>query len=92
VHVGDPDRALARAYIEAYRRAGGVDAPFAVTDLAELVSVRLAWFDFNVRRALGERVRDESDRAYGLGVVQRNREQLPRFARSLGAWLSVVAD
>jgi hypothetical protein len=92
VHLGDPDAAVARAFVDAYRRAADTNEAFQATDLAELVSVRLGWFDFNVRRALGERVRDESDRQVGLNVVRRNVEQLPRFARSLDAWFSVLAD
>jgi len=92
VHVGDPDRAVARAFVESYRRGGGVAAPFARTDLAELVSARLTWFDFNVRRALGERVLDDRQRAYGRAAVRRNTEQIPRFVRSLDAWLAAVAD
>ena len=90
VHLGDPDPTNARAYVEAYRRAGGDDAPFHSTDLAELVSLRLGWFDFNVRRALGERLRDIADRQLGANVVRRNVEQLPRFARSLEAWIAVL--
>ena len=91
VHRGDPDAANARTYVDAYRRAGGDDEPFRATDLAELVSLRLGWFDFNVRRALGERVRDDADRELGANVVRRNVEQLPRFARSLEAWIVVLA-
>ncbi len=92
VHRGDPDPTAARAFIDGYRRNGGLGEPFRPTDLAELVSVRLGWFDFNMRRALGERVRDEADREVGENVVQRNLTQLPRFARSLDAWLAVLGD
>jgi hypothetical protein len=92
VHMGDPAPAIARAFIDAYRRAGGSDERFRATDLAELVAVRLGWFDFNIRRALGEQVRDEADREYGAGVVRRNVEQLPRFARSLAAWVAALGD
>jgi thiamine kinase-like enzyme len=90
VHRGDPDAGVAHAFVDAYRRAANTNDRFQATDLAELVSVRLGWFEFNVRRALGERVRDESDRQVGLNVVRRNAEQLPRFARSLDAWLAVL--
>jgi Phosphotransferase enzyme family len=92
VHLGDPDLAVARAFVDAYRRAAGTNERFQETDLAELVALRLAWFDFNVRRALGERARDESDRQLGVSVVRRNVTQLPRFARSLDDWLAVLAD
>lgn len=91
VHLGDPDIDLARAFVDAYRRAAGTNDGFQMTDLAELVSVRLGWFEFNVRRALGERVRDASDQQQGINVVRRNVEQLPRFARSLDTWLKVLA-
>lgn len=90
VHRGDPDPTVARALVDAYRRGGGVAEPFRPTDLADLVALRIAWFDFNVHRALGERVRDESDRELGAAVVRRNVTQLPRFARSIGAWLSIL--
>jgi thiamine kinase-like enzyme len=92
VHLSDPDATLARAFVDAYRRAAGTNDRFQWTDLAELVSLRLGWLDFNVRRALGERARDGSDQQQGINVVRRNVEQLPRFARSLDAWLSVLAD
>ncbi len=90
VHRGEPDPAVARAFVDGYRRDGGVSEAFRLTDLAELVAVRLFWFEFNVHRALGARVRDESDRALGAAVVRRNVTQLPRFARSLGAWLAIL--
>lgn len=90
VHRGDPDPTIARAFIDAYRRDGGVNEVFRPTDLAELVAVRLGWFEFNLHRALGERVRGESDRGFGVSGVRRNVTQLPRFARSLDAWLGVL--
>lgn len=92
VHRGDPVPAIARAFVAAYRREGGADGRFRATDLAELVSVRLAWFDFNVRRVLGERARDELDRANGEAVVRRNFSRLPLFARSLERWVDVLGD
>ena len=92
LHLRDPDPALARAYIEAYRLGAGTSERFRATDLAELVAVRLGWFDFNVHRALGERVRDASDIAVGANVVRRNLTELPRFARSLDTWLAVLGD
>ncbi len=92
VHLGDPDRAAARGFIDAYRVAAGSNEQFQTTDLAELVSLRLGWFDFNVRRALGERARDDADRQAGANVVRRNVTQLPRFAASLNHWLTVLTD
>jgi hypothetical protein len=65
---------------------------FHPTDLAELVALRLGWFEFNVHRALGERIRDDSDRQLGENAIRRNIEQLPRFGRSLDAWLAVLTD
>ncbi len=81
---------VVRASIEAYRSRSGITERFRRTDLAELVSVRLGWFDFNLRRTLGERVREDSDREVGASVVRRNLTQLPRFARSLDDWLTVI--
>jgi hypothetical protein len=92
VHLGDPDVNLARAFVNAYRRAAGTNETFQAYDLAELVSVRLGWFAFNVRRSLGERVRDDADRQLGVNVLRRNVEQLPRFARSLDDWFAILAD
>ena len=92
LHLGDPSPEIARAFVDAYRRAGGIDEPFRHTDLAELVSARLGWFDFNVRRALGERALDDEDRRAGAAVIARNVTQLPRFASSLTAWLAVLGD
>ena len=90
VHFGDPDAAVARAFVEAYRGNGGVDETFRRTDLAELFGERLGWFRFNVRRALGELMRDETDRAGGEHAIRRNVTQLPRFVRSRDAWLAVL--
>lgn len=92
VHLGDPDPDLARAFVDSYRRTAGMDERFQPTDLAELVSVRLGWLDFNLRRALGEHIRDDADREAGVNVVRRNVEQIPRFVRSLGAWLRILTD
>jgi aminoglycoside phosphotransferase (APT) family kinase protein len=92
VHLGDPDPAGARAVVDAYRRAAGTSERFRPTDLAELVALRLGWFDFNVRRALGERARDDADRQAGVRVIRQNVAQLPRFARSLDDWLAVLGD
>ncbi len=92
VRLGDPDRALAHAFIGAYRRAGGIDVRFRPGDVAELVSRQLTWMNFNVRRALGERLRDDSDREAGMDVIRRNAAELPRFVRSLDTWLAALAD
>jgi aminoglycoside phosphotransferase (APT) family kinase protein len=92
VHAHEPDVDAARTYVDAYRRAGGIDEPFRPTDLAELVALRLSWLNFNLRRALGERIRDESDRDAGVRVIRRQVEQLPRFVRSLEAWVAVLGD
>ena len=80
VHLGDPDPTIARAFADAYRSASGMGEEFHATDLAELVALRLGWFEFNVHRALGERIRDDSDRQLGENAIRRNIEQLPRFA------------
>jgi Phosphotransferase enzyme family len=92
VHRIDPDEATARAFVAAYRKAGGVDDAFRATDIAELVSLRLGWLDFNVRRALGERLRDASDRDAGVRVIRTNVEQLSRFVRSLDTWIAVLGE
>lgn len=90
VRLGDPSRPLVQAFIGAYRGAGGRHMSFQPGDLAGLVSRQLVWFNFNVRRALGERARDDADRAAGAEAIHANARQLPRFLRSLDAWLSVL--
>lgn len=90
VHLGDPAPSLAHAFVDAYRRSTGTDEPFRSTDLAELVSVRLGWFHFNVLRALGDAARDAADRIAGENVIRRNVTELPRFASSLDSWLAVL--
>jgi thiamine kinase-like enzyme len=92
VLLGDPDREIARRFIEAYRCAGGDASPFRGSDLAEFISGRLGWLDLSVRRALGGRLRDASDQQYGAQVIHRYEEHLPRCARSLDAWLAALAD
>lgn len=92
VHRGDPDPALAHAFVGAYREASGTSDRFCRTDLAELVALRLAWLDFNMARALGERVIQPSDPQAGMNVIERNLVQVPRFARSLDQWLAILMD
>lgn len=91
VHAQEPDAQAARAFVDAYRAVAGADVRFQPGDLAELVALRLAWLEFNAHRALGERVLDGADRAFGMNVIRRNVVQLPRFARSLDAWLAVLS-
>jgi Ser/Thr protein kinase RdoA (MazF antagonist) len=90
LHLGEPDVDAVRAYADAYTGEAPPTWKLQPHDLAELVSLRLGWFEFNVHRALGERIRDDADRAVGLNVIRRNVEQLPRFLRSLNAWLAIV--
>jgi thiamine kinase-like enzyme len=92
VHLGEPDRKTVHAYVTAYRRAGGEGEAFRSSDLAELVSARLRWFDFNVRRILGEHTRDDADREAGSRVIQRNFTQLPRFVASLDRWVRLLGE
>ena len=90
--LGDPDREIARSFVEAYRRAGGDPSPFRRTDLAEFISGRLGWLDLSLRRALGDRIRHASDRQYGAQVIHNYEDHLPRCARSLDAWLAVLME
>jgi thiamine kinase-like enzyme len=92
VWLGEPDARLANAFVDEYRSAGGGDFTFRPHDVAELVSKQLTWFNFNVRRAFGEHLRDASDRQAGVGVIRWNSKELPRFARSLDAWLTTLTD
>ncbi len=92
LHLGDPDPLVARAVVEAYRRNDGLAETFRHTDLAETFRQRLAWVRFNVRRALGELRRDETDRRAGENVIRRNVSELPRFARSIDQWLDELGE
>jgi hypothetical protein len=89
VGLGEPDRRAASSLIEGYRRAGGVfDARDG--DLDEFALVTVGWFEFNVRRAIGEGARDDADRATGDALVRRGFKDLPRYARSVERWLTML--
>jgi hypothetical protein len=48
--LGEPDWRIARAWIRAYREAGGELDRIRPGDLGEYVSVAIWWFEYNVRR------------------------------------------
>ena len=86
VHLGEPDPGVARAMTAAYRAGGGeFDAP-RKADFVEFIGDVLSWLEYNIRRTLGERLHDESDRALGDRQARQMLENLPRFERSLDSW------
>lgn len=86
VHLGEPDPAIAKALTAAYRAGGGeFDAP-RKADFVEFIGEVLSWLEYNIRRTLGERLHDESDRALGDREARQMLGNLPRFQRSLDSW------
>jgi Ser/Thr protein kinase RdoA (MazF antagonist) len=79
--VGDTtlDAALARALIDGYRAAGGVLGRRTRGDFAGFISKELVWLEFNVRRALGERLQGASDRELGDRKARDMLARVPRF-------------
>jgi hypothetical protein len=90
--LGEPDWRVVRAWIRAYRAAGGDMDPLLPGDLGEYVSVALWWFEYNVRRAMGERAIDQVDRARGLDMARREFRSLPRLLGSLDRWTRVLGE
>lgn len=89
VDLGAPDARAARGVVEGYRRAGGV-LDVQRTDFGEFIAIALDWFDMNLRRTLGEWLRDEGDRALGEDIVRASLRNLPRFARSIDFWVQLL--
>lgn len=92
VQLGEPDWKVVQAWIGAYREAGGELDRILPGDLAEFVVVAIWWFEYNVRRALGERARDDTDRAMSADVARREFKSLPRVLRSLERWERVLGE
>jgi len=86
VHLGEPDPAIAKALTAAYRAGGGEFEAPRKADFVEFIGEVLSWLEYNIRRALGERLHDESDRALGDRQARQMLENLPRFQRSLDSW------
>lgn len=83
VDGGTLDADLARALIAGYRQAGGVLGHRSRTDFAGFISKELVWLEFNVRRALGERLQDASDRELGDRKAREMLARVPGFAALL---------
>ena len=79
---------LARALIDGYRDAGGEFGRRRRADFAGFISKELVWLEFNVRRALGERLQDASDRALGDRKAREMLARVPAF----GALLDSAAE
>jgi len=92
VGLGEPDWKVVRAWIRGYREAGGKLDSIQPGDLGEFVSVAIWWFEYNVRRALGERARDEADRRLGMDMARREFKSLPRVLGSIERWARVLGE
>ncbi len=90
--LGEPDWRVVRAWIQAYREAGGELDRIQPGDLGEYVSVAIWWFEYNLRRALGERARDEADRRLGAEMARREFKSLPRLMGSLERWERLLGE
>ncbi|HLB23822.1 MAG TPA: phosphotransferase, partial [Dehalococcoidia bacterium] len=90
--LGEPDWRIVRAWIRAYREAGGELDRIRPGDLGEYVSVAISGFEYNVRRALGERARDEADRRMGTDMARREFKSLPRLLGSIERWARVLGE
>ncbi|MBI5290014.1 MAG: phosphotransferase [Chloroflexi bacterium] len=92
VGLAEPDWKIVRAWIRAYRAAGAELDRIQPGDLGEFVSVAIWWFEYNVRRALGERARDEADRRLGIDMTRREFKSLPRVLGSIERWARVLEE
>jgi hypothetical protein len=92
VQLGEPDWNVVRSWLRGYREAGGQLDRFQAGDLAEFVTAAIWWFEFNVRRALGERARDDADRAMGADFARREFKSLPRILRSIERWGRLLGE
>jgi thiamine kinase-like enzyme len=90
-HVGMPDQRLAQALLAGYRRAGGDYSSPRPSDFGEFVCDMLGWLEFNVRRTLGERLQDASDRSLGETQARMVLAKLPRIPRSIPSWVRMLA-
>lgn len=90
VHLGEPDWNVARAWIAAYREAGGALERIVPGDLAEFVIVTVGWFEYNVRRAIG--AGDDAERKAASDLVRRGFKDLPRVLRSIERWERVLGE
>jgi thiamine kinase-like enzyme len=92
VGLGEPDWRIVRAWINAYRDAGGELDRIRPGDLGEFISVAIWWFEFNVRRALGGQGRGGDDRKRGEDFARREFKSLPRTLRSIERWERVLGE
>jgi Ser/Thr protein kinase RdoA (MazF antagonist) len=90
--TGEPVLGVARALVEGYRRAGGTTPVADERAFAAWLAGTLGWLEFNVRdRLLGAPGDDGNERALGKAEVRWAVTHLPRVARSLPAWVRLLA-
>jgi aminoglycoside phosphotransferase (APT) family kinase protein len=87
----EPDQAVLRAFIGGYRGAGGVLAPPRPEDAAEFYDAMLSWMAFNLRRALGERRRNDADAVVAEREARRVLQMAHRYVRYGEDWAAALA-
>jgi Ser/Thr protein kinase RdoA (MazF antagonist) len=90
-YVRDPDPALARAFVEGYRAAGGAFEDPRRDDFADWMRTSLTWLAFNLRRVRGDGARGKPERELAARLARQSLQQLPRFLASLDTWPAVLA-
>ena len=83
---------VAHGLIDGYRRSGGELDALRESDFSEWISGTLSWFEFNARRALGDNLRDESDRNLAAGIVAWHVMTLPKALRSISECVRLLAQ
>lgn len=86
------DAVTARRFVHAYGQAGGAEFALEREDFAEFANILLQWTEFNIRRALGDRLNDESDRALGERIARDGLQRIPVVLRSLDEWAGMLGS
>jgi hypothetical protein len=84
------DQTIARAFMEAYQRSTGTRITVERDDFGEILHGMLRWYAFNVRRALGDRLNDPSDRDLGEQLARSGFIALQRYERAMEDLTSAV--
>lgn len=90
VHEHDPEPRRARAILAGYTGSSGRIDRAEPEMFAGFIHDTLNWLEYNVRRALGERLQSAADRDLAERETRTALSNLPRFARSLDAWTCLL--
>jgi Ser/Thr protein kinase RdoA (MazF antagonist) len=86
---GEPDKRVALAVVEGYRRAGGVLQDHSPTALAGSLSAVANWLELNVRRSLSQAA-DQAVRWQAEAEVTSALIELPRRLAGLDRWTELL--